>query len=156
MFKNLLLATDFSEESKRLISAGPALWSMQPVKVTLLHVVPPSTSVVIPGIAGGMGAVPLITELQLQAEESAHTSAMAELSKFMADMNAPLPVSLSVRTGSATSEICAVATEEKCDLIVMSSHGHGLMHRLLLGSTAQHVVNNAPCAVLILRSQQQS
>jgi nucleotide-binding universal stress UspA family protein len=36
------------------------------------------------------------------------------------------------------------------DLVVMGSHGHRGVERALLGSTAERVILNAPCAVLVV------
>lgn len=52
--------------------------------------------------------------------------------------------------GSPKEEICALAEQEKVDLIIVGSHGrHGLA--LLLGSTANDVLHHAPCDVLAVR-----
>jgi nucleotide-binding universal stress UspA family protein len=45
------------------------------------------------------------------------------------------------------------AAKEKCDLIVLGSHGHGLLGRLLLGSVSLKVLNHAHCAVRIVRKK---
>jgi nucleotide-binding universal stress UspA family protein len=37
------------------------------------------------------------------------------------------------------------------DIIVMGTHGRGLITRLLMGSVATHVINNAPCPVLTVK-----
>ncbi len=52
--------------------------------------------------------------------------------------------------GNPKEEICALAEQEKVDLIIVGSHGrHGLA--LLLGSTASGVLHHAPCDVLAVR-----
>ena len=48
--------------------------------------------------------------------------------------------------------ICQEATALDVDLIVMASHGHSGIARLLLGSVAEHVVRSADRPVLIVRS----
>jgi nucleotide-binding universal stress UspA family protein len=55
--------------------------------------------------------------------------------------------------GDAGREIAAFAEREGADLIVMPSHGYGLIKHLLLGSVAERVVRIAPCPVLVLRSR---
>lgn len=44
------------------------------------------------------------------------------------------------------------AEEWGADLIVMSSHGHGSVERLILGSVAERVAHSAHIPVLLLRS----
>ena len=53
-----------------------------------------------------------------------------------------------LETGNPVSEIVRVAQETRADLIVMGSHGRTGLARLLMGSVAEHVVREAPCAVL--------
>ena len=54
-------------------------------------------------------------------------------------------------TGSAKHEIVCVAADVKADLIVIATHGHSGISKLL-GSTAERVVHSAPCDVLAIRS----
>ena len=60
-------------------------------------------------------------------------------------------VTAEVRTGHASTEICRYATDHKCDLIMMATHGRTGLAHMLLGSTAEQVVRHAPCPVLSLR-----
>ena len=56
-----------------------------------------------------------------------------------------------VREGPAAAEIIAEAESWAADLIVVGTRGHGLLRRLLLGSTARTVLHHAPMSVLIVR-----
>jgi nucleotide-binding universal stress UspA family protein len=49
--------------------------------------------------------------------------------------------------------ICQEAKALDVDLIVMASHGHSGMARLVLGSVAEHVLRSADRPVLIVRSR---
>jgi len=53
--------------------------------------------------------------------------------------------------GNAAAEIVALAKDEKCDLIVIGTHGRSGVGRLLLGSVAEAVLRRAPCPVLTLK-----
>jgi nucleotide-binding universal stress UspA family protein len=53
--------------------------------------------------------------------------------------------------GKASREVVRVAEEEGADLVVMGAYGHGVVDRLLFGSTTHHVVREAPCPVLSVR-----
>jgi nucleotide-binding universal stress UspA family protein len=53
--------------------------------------------------------------------------------------------------GTATGEIVGFAEEQGIDLIVMASHGRTGLRRLLMGSTAENVMRQAPCPVLIVK-----
>jgi nucleotide-binding universal stress UspA family protein len=61
-----------------------------------------------------------------------------------------------ILTGHAFEQICKLAAEIHVDLIVMSTHGRTGWQRVLLGSTAERVVQHAPCPVLIVRQSKTS
>lgn len=48
--------------------------------------------------------------------------------------------------GSPAAEIVKATKREKSHLIVMGTHGHGLVGRVLMGSVAQRVVAECRCA----------
>jgi nucleotide-binding universal stress UspA family protein len=54
--------------------------------------------------------------------------------------------------GDPRTEIVEAARAEHADLIVVGSHGHTGMRRLILGSVAQYVVSHAPCCVLVAKT----
>lgn len=56
-----------------------------------------------------------------------------------------------VAQGRPAEQILAAATRENCNLIVLGSRGRGAVERLLLGSTSDRVLAEAPCSVLIAR-----
>ena len=60
-------------------------------------------------------------------------------------------VDTAVRQGDPRAVIIDEAAEWNADLIVVGSHGHTGVMRLLLGSVAQHVVAHAPCSVEVVR-----
>ncbi|MGC4084340.1 MAG: universal stress protein [Vicinamibacterales bacterium] len=57
-----------------------------------------------------------------------------------------------VRTGAPADEIVNFARGNEIDLIVMGTHGRGLVGHLLMGSVAEKVVRTAPCPVLTVRN----
>ena len=61
-------------------------------------------------------------------------------------------VAVSVREGPAAEAIVAEAERWQADLIVVGTRGHGLLKRLLLGSTARSVMHHATASVLVTRS----
>ena len=48
-------------------------------------------------------------------------------------------------------EIVRAAKREKCQLVVMGTHGHGLLGRALMGSVAQTVVTDSEVPVLLVK-----
>ena len=71
-------------------------------------------------------------------------------------MSAELPASikrivLHVRLGSPDVEIAQLASDIAAELIVVGTHDHHGLERLLLGSVSASLVRNAPCGVLVCR-----
>jgi nucleotide-binding universal stress UspA family protein len=56
-----------------------------------------------------------------------------------------------VQYGNPATEILSVAVREKCDMIIMGTHGRNGIDRVLLGSIAEEVMRNAPCPVLTVK-----
>jgi universal stress protein A len=56
-----------------------------------------------------------------------------------------------LRHGNPYEEIVKAAKEFAVDLIVIGSHGYTGLGRLVLGSTADRVLQYAPCPVLIVK-----
>jgi nucleotide-binding universal stress UspA family protein len=56
-----------------------------------------------------------------------------------------------VETGSPADVICRVAEERAVDLIVIGSHDRNWLSRLITPSVRSHVIDHAPCPVLVVR-----
>ena len=69
-------------------------------------------------------------------------------------MKSAVPVSIVVRDGINTvAAILAEATDWKADLIVMTTHGRGVIDRAWLGSVADALVREAHLPVLLMRAE---
>ena len=55
------------------------------------------------------------------------------------------------KVGPAADTIAALATKGKYDMLMMGSHGHGLLGNLVLGSVTTKVMANCDVPVLIVR-----
>lgn len=53
-----------------------------------------------------------------------------------------------LREGEAAKQIVVAAQELPADLLVIGTHGRGLLGRFLLGSVAESVIRHAPCPVI--------
>lgn len=56
-----------------------------------------------------------------------------------------------VRFGDPGMEVCKLAEEIGCQLIVVPSHGRHGVQRVLLGSVAERIIRHCDCSVLVLR-----
>jgi len=55
------------------------------------------------------------------------------------------------RVGQAGEQIAAVARKGKFDLVIMGSHGHGALARLVMGSVTTRVLASCEVPLLIVR-----
>ena len=84
------------------------------------------------------------------AREAVHAYLGAQAQHFTAR---GLAVDQRVIEGRAAATIVAEAEREPGTVVVMTTHGHGGLSRLLLGSTAQDVLQRTDGPVLLLRSR---
>lgn len=93
--------------------------------------------------------------VQTQTKEAAkQAKALAE--KGAAYVRAEFPgwkVTAHALTDHPAQGLLDFAAKENSELIVLGSHGHGFLGRLLLGSVSLKVLNHAHCAVRIVRKK---
>ena len=139
MKPNILVPFDFSLHAERALAWAVDLCrAVGGGSIRLVHIIDP----VAPVAAGRGDAVPPDARDLARAE--------ASLSDVAARVGMPMAVEARIEphTGAAILEAGARA---KSDLIVMSTHGRGVMKRLVLGSVADHVVRHAKCPVVTIR-----
>nr|MDQ2997734.1 universal stress protein [Chloroflexota bacterium] len=66
-----------------------------------------------------------------------------------------LSVETRLAEGSPAEEILRISAAEHADLIIMATHGRSGMERLLLGSVATNVLQNADVPILLARARVQ-
>lgn len=87
-----------------------------------------------------------------QVIETFLSTARAELEELAKRVPPDLLEGTTAQVGVAWDAICAYAHEHDVDLIVIGSHGYGLLDRLI-GTTAAKIVNHADRSVLVVRSK---
>jgi nucleotide-binding universal stress UspA family protein len=55
-----------------------------------------------------------------------------------------------IRRGVSSATITQEAAAWRADVIVVGSHGKGWIDRLLIGSVTEELLNDLPCAVLVI------
>lgn len=136
-FKNILLATDFSEVSQHALLHALAMARRYDARLTLLHVAPPEVVTPIP-----MEPVPV--EMDWQKKRAAENMARLELFESLH----VFPHDTVIRQGSPWPEMSEVIADQDIDLIVLGTHGRGVIGTLVLGSVAEDVLRHATCPVL--------
>ena len=142
MYKQILFATDLTEETEYLVEKVRTLRGYTGAKLSIIHVVEP-----LPGYSYAyLGIEDIEGQLIDEAKQS-----LAKLSEQLAVSKNDQYVAV----GPTKTKILSVADDINADLIICGSHGrHGLS--LLLGSTANAVLHGAKCDVLTVRLPEES
>ena len=144
-FQKILVATDFSPHSALALQLAADVSRRYDASVTLLYVYEPIAYALPEGYQ-------LFTEPQLDELFLAFRKQLAE-QKQAALAAGALRVETQLSTGSAASEICALAETGSFDLIVLGTHGRKGLSHVVLGSVAERVLRTAPCPVLTVRDK---
>jgi len=136
----ILHPTDFSDNSARVFAWACSLARDNKARLLIFHVIPANVD--------PMVKVP--TPDRRRPAESQEP--WKEGFPWPQPSDPSIVVEHRVGEGYASEEIVRLAQEEKCDFIVMGTHGRTGLGRLLTGSVAEEVMRHAPCPVLTLRT----
>jgi nucleotide-binding universal stress UspA family protein len=139
----VLCPFDFSDSSKHALWWALELAAKADAPLQLLSVV--EVPMAVPPPLAVFGTVEQIEEAQERTRKGL-SDALGDI-----DLSKRPAVERTVVRGKPSTEIVRIAEEEGTDLIVMGVHGHGVVDRMLFGSTTHHVVREAPCPVLSVR-----
>ncbi len=139
MFQRILLAYDGSEPAGRALERSAEVMAAGAAD---LHVV-------------AVGRVPEYAETQDEVNE-AREQAEAYYGKHLEEALAVLKArgvaaTAHVAYGKPSEQILRLADEIHADLVILGAHAHSSLRRRFLGGTADKVVDNAGCSVLVVR-----
>ncbi len=142
--RHLLLPTDFSDDARMAIAAALGLVAPgeKELRITLLH------AYYLPIEYTAYGTIPT-SPRYLEDVAGAAESRLQELAAQLARPG--LTIETRITEGYPPEVVLAVARELGVDLIAMGTRGRTGLEHLLLGSTAERVVQRAPCPVLTVR-----
>lgn len=142
-FRTIVAAIDFSETSREALRRATALAREGDGALHLVHVVPmpvyAAWSVEAPALEASGVHAQYVRDARAQLVDLAATLAIE-----------PFRVTCVALPGRPGEEIVRYATDCGADLVVVGTHGHRIVARMLLGSTAEQVVRRAPCPVLVV------
>jgi universal stress protein A len=115
-------------------------------ELLLVHVVPP-TPVPQPPIVGA--PVPPFDVVAYEEQLRQHYQASLERLR-KERLSSKTKARVRVVTGDPATEIVRLAKEEKCDLVVLPTHGRTGFSHVFFGSVAEKIVRHAGCPVLTL------
>jgi len=138
----ILLPVDGSPYTKRMLAwlATNEEWLKAPHEFVILTVVPQ-----VPPNAASMFPP---DELKSYYNDTAD-AIFKPIRKFLAKHD--LATRYVSKTGHAPEVIAKIAEKEKCDMVIMGTHGHGNFMNLIMGSVTNQVLARTKLPVLLVR-----
>ena len=156
--KNILVAIDFSKNSERVVDQAAELCKEPGAKLIIVHVTSDALQAAYAStqfyevapeyVSAPGGDVEMAREIcavEYRREHQSLLNISARMRKAGVEARAML-----LKGEDAAALILDKARELKVDLIVIGSHGHGLLRKILVGSVTEAVLRKAPCGVLIV------
>ncbi len=135
--KNILLATDFSEVSKKAVPYAAAIAGKYGSKIYLVHVIPSPPRTPIP-----------VEPLPAQFDRE-RLNAELEMKTFLrADALRDIPYEVRLERGPICQALSQLIEQDEIDLLVLGTHGRGGFKKIFLGSVAEELFRLASCPVL--------
>jgi nucleotide-binding universal stress UspA family protein len=136
--EKVLVPMDFSPPSRLALNHGIAFARKFRARLTLLHVVESSSALTY--------TFPTETE-RIEKEHSEQAQRMLSTLVGPEDQD-DLDLQTLVKTGDIEDEILSTIREKRTDLVVMGTHGRGLVGRSLIGSVTQKVLRKVEIPIL--------
>ena len=150
MYETILVPLDGSRFSEYALPSAVGLARRHGARLELATVAHPSPGSVGPPSPAGVVGDDTREEARKQAD-----AYLKRMKERVEATGAAVDVTLSVLPmGNVANSLVRQAMASKADLIVMTSHGRGPLQRAWLGSTADGIVRQAPCPVLLHRPEE--
>jgi len=135
LFRNILVAADFSHASTSALSAAIALAAENDAHLSVIHVLQSDWRYEM------VGSPPELDLERLDADR--------RLKKLIDDLRPERQIDSKVlKNGPIAAGILSFATESGSDLLVVGTHGRRGVSKFALGSVSEEVLRLAPCPVL--------
>ena len=138
----IMVAVDLSESGETVLVEAEKIANALSAKVWLLHVAAPDPEFV------GMDVGPQTVRDNMSKKfHEEHRRIQAIADRFR---NTGLDTTALLIQGVTVDTILAEATKLDADMIVIGTHGHGAMYRLLVGSVSEGVLHKSRCPILVI------
>ncbi|MBK1832371.1 universal stress protein [Verrucomicrobiaceae bacterium R5-34] len=141
--KTMIAAVDFSDASMVVIKAAEKMAKSFGATLHLVHVVESQPSY------AAYGFTPEEFPVLAQVQQETVSRAEVQLREY-ADSSGVEGVQTNLLQGSPLHTILEFADECGADLLVLGSHGHGVLGSLFLGSVAEGCVRKAKLPTLVI------
>ena len=140
--KCVIAAIDFSDTSTDVVKLATQLATGLAAELALVHIAAPNPDFV--GYEAGPQTVRDDRAHELRDEHK-------QLQQMVEDLNAQGVTARAVLAQGPTVEKMIDEVDRlDAQLIVVGSHGHGALHRALLGSVSEGLIRHAPCPVVVI------
>jgi nucleotide-binding universal stress UspA family protein len=140
--KNILVPVDYSEITPAVIATAHSLADAFSARLWLIHVAAPD-----PEFVGYDAGPQSVRDQQASHLRDEHRRLQQEAARLR---DAGVDATALLIQGPTVEKILAEAERVAADCIVLGSHGHGAVHRALLGSVSESVLRQAALPVLIV------
>jgi len=159
--RKILYATDLSDNSRRAFGYAAGLAERYDAQMMVLHVVEPINPNTYMQISSMMGETEWIN-LQTERDNELLEEIKSRLKRFCLELQTDAKTfqlsdnQILVLKGLPVEEINALAQKENVDLIVMGTHGYGLVKDALMGGTVRRLVRHSEKPVLVVPNPEKS
>ena len=153
--RRILYATDLSENARYAFGYAATLANKFNAKITLLHVLDSLNPGIEEQIIGYIGEEKW-QQISNDNEQQFIEKIKTRISNFCDQMasqfkECPFLVDqINIRRGEPVEEILEQSKAMNCDMIVMGTHGTGLLGGKLMGSTARRVLRRSEKPVMVI------
>ena len=154
--KRILYATDLSENAKHAFTYAATIANRFDAKITVLHVLETIPSNAEWQIVEYYG-VDSWREVQKKKKQEVIENTKKNLNNFCNEMTSSLTScpflidEIILKVGIPVDEILKAVNSKNCDMVVMGTHGYGLLADALIGSNARRVVRRCKKPVMVVR-----
>ncbi|MFH1980216.1 MAG: universal stress protein [Pseudomonadota bacterium] len=154
--KKILYTTDLSKYAVHAFGYAASMANRYDAKITILHVLEPISASANAQLASMMGPERW-KELQERNENEARTAISGRLEQFCIEMSAEMTQcpfivdSIVVENGEPVEKILQQAEKIHADIVIMGTHGQGILADVMLGSTARRVLRRCKRPVMVIR-----
>jgi len=154
--KKILYTTDLSENARFAFGYAVSLVNRYDARIVVLHVLEDISPQMNMQVADLLGAEKW-QELQRTRKKEVVEILVRKIEAFCAetataDASCPFTVTdIKVLTGHPVEEIIAESIASDYDVVVMGTHGHGILAGAMMGSTAMRVVRRSHVPVMVIR-----
>jgi nucleotide-binding universal stress UspA family protein len=153
--QKILYATDLSDNSKCAFGFAASMAQSYGAQMIVLHVVEPINPNTYMQISSMLGEAEWIN-LQVGRDSQLTEEIMTRLKQFCLDLQTDMHSftldenHIMIRKGLPVDEIIGMANAESVDLIVMGTHGYGLVKDALMGGTVRHLLRRSAIPVMVV------